>query len=1185
MAYDLADNAIRDGRFYSILLNYSIITMLADGVECSGRTIRHALSNSGIVAESVRGLEITAGFLFEDNFPLSLPQLRSFIVSSAVSISQIPISAFSGLENLETVEIKGPRPFILGGRAFEDCLSLRNAILTGLTELSGDFHFKGCVSLSSVTMPALAIVPRQSQFIFESCTSLTSLSFGPVPPVAFHPNTFPIPSQISLFLPSGDDYVTYDNSLSVTGDKVSDSFWCSIFLPLNYFKVLINNVLFEGSSLYDAVETSNIEANDIISIEVTAGVFRLQDISDLGRRYPSLVSFVTNARVSIFGDLGTAFTQSPVRSISMETLNSISADAFKNCSFLTSVSFPTATSVGDSAFKGCISLTSISLPKVTVLLGDHHFESCEQLTVLDLRSLSVVVSSSSSIFTGIKSALTLTFPASPPLTFHSASFTGISVVLELPSTAAYEVYDASVSITGDVALDFRWCGIPLVQLYIEVVINQQNAKGATLESAATSVGVNSGSVSSIEIIGGCLRSSEMISLSTRFPALQRFVVSSVVLMKGNEIPTNAFRGAASLSIVVFSVKVSIGESAFEDCSSLSEATFTNVPSVSARAFFGTGLTSISLPQCRRLVGDSIFEGCTSLTSVSLQSLIELNPQASNLFTGCASLTSIFLPSSPPQIFHPNTFADCLSVSLELPSSQAYITYDTSILITGDMADDQRWCGIVIPENRFPQLVRFKVNNDPSRSSRSLKVGLAQVDGSITSLELESGVVSSADFLESKTLLNSLLSLEIHSGTLSVLESSFLSGHPTLQKLIVHGNIEVKPSALQEMAALQILQMRDVKSFPGTGLNGCTALESVDLRSLEAIQAMTFAKLTALTEVIITSARFLYAEAFLNCLSITELQLPKVMELFGDRHFSGCQNLTSISLLHLTFVDQQSANIFADCTSLSSLTLWVTPPERFHPNIFVNRRSLIAMSIILPDIQAWRNYVDQSETINGQLFWYGVPHPTKPATDSMMQSLSETPPESRDATPSESPNETPPESPFETPLESPNETPHESPFETLSESPFETLSESPFETPSESPFETPPESPFETPSGSPGETPAETPSVSIGQSPGDTQAKSHSKTDTPSFSEIIIESSEESPSKSCQIVTCNCSPLLEHPQDPQSEQENNSLGIVIAASVGYLLLVVVAVLAIFFFCKIRELQHRDSASQEMFPPSL
>jgi hypothetical protein len=1064
MAYDMADNSIRDGWYYSLVLDYSMIYLIVDGSVCLGRTIEHALSKSGIVSNTVRKLEITKGFLFDANFPLSLPLLQSLVIFAEVIFSMIPDNAFSGLENLDTVEIKGSRPFSLGTRAFENCLGLRSVILTGLTELIGDFHFSGCLTLSSVAMPSLAIAPKLSSSIFKDCSSLTSLSLGSVQPTTFYRYTFPNPAQISLLLPTGEDYLTYDNSLSISGDKTGDSYWCSIFLPLDYFKVLINDALFEGTTLSDAVSNSNIEPSDITTIDILEGILRIQDIPDVGSLYTSLISFRTGAKVSIIGNLGTSFHQSTIRSIFMQTLTEISNNAFENCMFLTDASFPAVTSVADSAFKGCKSLTSISLPKVTVLLGDSHFEDCERLANLDLRSLSIVTSTSSSIFRGIQSALTLTFPSSPPQTFHFESFAEISVVLSLPSFAAYGTYDTSTLVENDVIGDFRWCGIPLVQLYIEGVIDGHDIKTATLESACASIGVSAASVASITVSGGCLQASQMESLSTRFPALQRFTVLANVLVELNEIPVNAFSGATSLVMIDFRVTVAIRDSAFEGCSSLSDVSFINVPSVGARAFYGTALTSISLPHCRRFVGDSIFEGCASLTSVILQSLVELNSYSANIFAGCTSLASISLPSSPPQTFHPDTFADCLSASLELPSAQAYLTYDTSAIISGDVADDQKWCGLSIPEDRFPQKVFFKANSGFTKSARTLAYGLSQVDGPITSLELEKGVVSSADFLESSVMLSELESLEIKPGTLSVLEDSVLSGHQKLKKLIVSGDIQIKGHALQGIVSLTTLDLPDVKDLPGSALSGCTDLESIDLRSVEAIQAGTFAGLTSLTEAIVLNARFLYGEAFAGCTSLTSISLPFVFELFGDGHFRGCENLESIILLHLAFVNSDSSDIFADCHSLSSLMLWTTPPERFHENIFTNRQSSLPMSITLPSIESWRNYIPQSVTLDGRLYWYGVPHPSdeQPGTESPTELEIDTPSESSIDSPSESPIDSPSESLIDSPSESPIDTPSESPIDTPSKSPIGSPAKSPIASPAKSPIGTVPQSPADTP---------------------------------------------------------------------------------------------------------------------------
>jgi hypothetical protein len=186
-------------------------------------------------------------------------------------------------------------------------------------------------------MPALARVAKLSRNIFELCTSRISLSLASAPPNAFSDNKFPAPSQISLFLPSCDAYAVYHNSLSVLGDLANDLFWCFIFLPLDYFNVLIDEKPCQGSNRYEAVATSEIESTLIISIEVTDGVLLLKDNSDLCTDLPSLVSFRHGTRVTIIGDLVTALTESSICSVSMETLTGIGPHAFINCAFVMDV--------------------------------------------------------------------------------------------------------------------------------------------------------------------------------------------------------------------------------------------------------------------------------------------------------------------------------------------------------------------------------------------------------------------------------------------------------------------------------------------------------------------------------------------------------------------------------------------------------------------------------------------------------------------------------------------------------------------------------------------------------------------------------------------------------------------------------------------------------------------------------
>ncbi|GHT52487.1 hypothetical protein FACS1894106_1320 [Spirochaetia bacterium] len=68
-----------------------------------------------------------------------------------------------------------------------------------------------------------------------------------------------------------------------------------------------------------------------------------------------------------------------------ETITKIGADAFKNCSFLTSVTIPaTVTSIENSAFMGCTALTSVTLPGSVRKIGNYAFAGCSSLTALTL---------------------------------------------------------------------------------------------------------------------------------------------------------------------------------------------------------------------------------------------------------------------------------------------------------------------------------------------------------------------------------------------------------------------------------------------------------------------------------------------------------------------------------------------------------------------------------------------------------------------------------------------------------------------------------------------------------------------------------------------------------------------------------------------------------------------------------
>ena len=111
---------------------------------------------------------------------------------------------------------------------------------------------------------------------------------------------------------------------------------------------------------------------------------------------------------------------------------------------------------------------------------------------------------------------------------------------------------------------------------------------------------------------------------------------------------------------------SIGESAFQECSNLTEISLSDKLSTIGTGVFGrcTRLESVTIPKSVTSIGYNAFAGCTNLKSVIIsEGLLEIQDMA---FYGCTSLKSIILPNSLNKLSS-SVFSGCSSLeSLNIP---------------------------------------------------------------------------------------------------------------------------------------------------------------------------------------------------------------------------------------------------------------------------------------------------------------------------------------------------------------------------------------------------------------------------------------------------------------------------------------------------------------------------------------
>ena len=364
---------------------------------------------------------------------------------------------------------------------------------------------------------------------------------------------------------------------------------------------------------------------------------------------------------------------------------------------------------------------------------------------------------------------------------------------------------------------------------------------------------------------------------------------------------------------------SIGEYAFENCSSLTSITMPeSITSIEDSAFSHCSLlTSITIPESVTSIGDSAFYDCSSLTSVIIPEGVTSIEYGT--FRACSSLTSITMPESITYI-EDSAFSHCsLLTSITIPESV------TSI---GEYAFENcsSLTSITMPE-----------------SITSIGMYAFEDCSSLTSIIIPEGVTS----IEYGTFIacSSLTNVTIPK-TVNIISNSAFKGCSLLENVTIEDGYNVLcifPLAFYDCDNLTKLNTTNGKeiTIPTTEVSKTdenvtfigAKLYSPDIQGeivipngITKIPPGAFYNCSKLTGVTIPdSVTSIIDYAFYRCENLTTVTIPEGVTSIGYRAFYNCSKLTGVAIPDsVTSIGEYAFYNVAEITYNSQMTATGTP---------------------------------------------------------------------------------------------------------------------------------------------------------------------------------------------------------------------------------------------------------------------
>ncbi|MBQ3735785.1 MAG: leucine-rich repeat protein, partial [Candidatus Methanomethylophilaceae archaeon] len=561
------------------------------------------------------------------------------------TVASWDVYAFSSMGNLESITFSGTET--IGNYAFSGSgnQSLNTVSLPDSLTTIGEYAFRGCNYLVSMTIPAS--VTEIGTSAFDGCQRLMNITINNIADATEQQK---LAIGGAAFRNTGLTMVVIPSRVASLG---SQSFGGILVLGL----VSIEANLTAGASAflgsgYDDHDLTVTFAPGVTSIP--AGLLRGSQVTSIG-------SFND---VAAIGD--NAFEEcTRLTSINLPAAT-IGENAFTGCTGLTTITIPSGvTSIGMRAFSGCTGLTS-----VTVLAdadwGTYVFENCTRLTSL---TLPIEYNMANTSLGGLSGITTIAFVKANDGVGFDYSSNPVNRVWYNNSVSAITIGDGVLSIGNYM---FYGCTS-------NAVLSLPNSINTYRESVFADSSI---SIGTVNIVSDGVVDSNAFYHATGITAFN--------------VDAQHMSYASDNSGVMFNKNLStvIYYPAGRDASSYTVPDTVTI--ISTGSFAGaTNLTSIVLPSGLQSIYSSAFYGCTGLTAIDLPDGLKNVDRLA--FCGCTGLRSIYIPSTLTNLGY-----DAFK-GINFKDSEGALMNDENGFTNGAQSDAIGFTFVYIDQNNGPVL--------------------------------------------------------------------------------------------------------------------------------------------------------------------------------------------------------------------------------------------------------------------------------------------------------------------------------------------------------------------------------------------------------------------------------------------------------------------------------------------------